>query len=83
MMFTVGSSFEIPFLIPLRWLTAFVLTQDSWVTSYDAWSPQNIPGKKLASMLGMAVPVACVSPLKVHTLLSAEPNLCLIATSES
>lgn len=60
-----------------------VLTQDSWVTSYDGWSPQNIPGKKLASMLGMAVPVACVSPLKVHTLLSAEPNLCLIATSES
>lgn len=39
--------------------------------------------KKLASMLGMAVPVASVSPLKVLTLLSAEPNLCLIATSES
>ena len=42
-----------------------VLTQDSWVTSYHGWNPQNSPGKKLACMLGKAVPVACVSSLKV------------------
>lgn len=86
MMFTVGSSFENSLPHPPQVVDCLcILTQDSWVTSYRGWSPQNIPGKKkkTASMLGMAVPVASVSPLKVRTLLSAEPNLCLIAMSES
>lgn len=74
-MFTVGSSFENSLPHPPQVDDCLcVLTQDSWVTSYRGWSPQNISGKKLASMLGKAVPVACVSPLKVLTLLSAEPT---------
>ena len=81
-----------PFPIPLRLLkmcafefshrTPGWLVTVCWSPHTRHWSP-SVPGRKGASVSGMAVCVAFISPLKVHTLLSAEPNLWLIVMSES